>query len=255
MEYPIHISNKVKNDNITVYFLIIIGYLMLSIIHTNRLVAANANTTGFLDFNLYPYLSDVNTDNFFTLNIAATFNSRLSYFSLLNFSDKNGDFEVNTYYTEQNIRWKISDNSPLDLTAQFNFRTGENNNRHRLGIRWRLNNTSAFENFFKSINLSYAINLHAVQFDHEDADVWQLEHAFMMKFPDISSNLYLAGFIDHTFNQNLPDNFPDNPIVAEAQLGYELFDNFYFIMEYRLNKYRRSDINNFAAGFQYKTFW
>ena len=144
---------------------------------------------------------------------------------------------------------------PLDLTAQFNFITGAQNDRHRLGIRWRVSDTKAFAKFFKRINLSYSVNWHAVQFDHEAPNVWQLEHAFAIKFPSISDRLYLSGFADHTFNQDLPEGFPSRPVVGEIQLGYRLFDKFYAIGEYRINEYRRSDVDNLAIGVQYKIGW
>ncbi|MCG8454123.1 MAG: hypothetical protein MI717_13185, partial [Spirochaetales bacterium] len=64
--------------------------------------------------------------------------------------------------------------------------------------------------------------------------------------PSISENIYIAGFIDHTFNQDLPENFPNSPIVSEIQFGYEIYENLYFITEYRINEYRRSDVNNLA---------
>ena len=213
---------------------------------------------GFLDFNLYPYLSDVDNDNVFTLNIASKLDNRISYFSLLNIGNQSGKSELDdtlTYYTEQNIRWQITEDAPLDLTLQFNFRSGADNDRHRLGIRWRLNNTNALQEFFKTINLSYAINLHFLTIDNEAPHVWQLEHAFFMKFPYLSKKLYLAGFIDHTFNQDLAGNMPKSPIVAEAQLGYEVMDNFFIITEYRIIQYRRSDVNNLAVGLQYKMNW
>ncbi len=213
---------------------------------------------GFLDFNLYPYLSDVNNDNTLTINLAAKLNNRFSYFSLTNFGNQGNQGELSdldSFYTEQNIRWKIADKSPLDLTVQMNFRTGEDNDRHRLGVRWRLSDTEALSSFFKTIHMSYSINLHGIQFDSEDADVWQLEHVFKFTFPYLTDRLYLAGFIDHTFNQDLAADFPDNPIVGEVQLGFRLVENLYVITEYRINEYRRSDVNNLAAGIQYKITW
>ncbi len=216
------------------------------------------SSAGFLDFNLYPYLSDVESDNVFTLNIAATLPGRFSYFSLLNIGnvDSSSEFEdTATYYTEQSIRWKISETSPLDLTMQLNFRSGEDNDRHRLGVRWRLNDTPYLSNALNKLNLRYAVNLHAIQFDHEDPHVWQLEHSFRLGFPYLSDRLYLAGFIDHTFNQDLPPQFPSSPIVAEAQLGYRLYENLFLVSEYRLNEYRRSDVNNLSVGIQYKVVW
>lgn len=213
---------------------------------------------GILDFNYYPYLSDVDSDSNTTINASSSLGQRFSYFSLTNLSNDSGSRalqDINKFYTEQNIRWQVAENSPLDLTLQMNFRSGGNNDRHRLGVRWRLNHTEILADFFQHINLSYSINLHAVQFDNEDAYVWQLEHVFFLRVPSISEKLYLAGFVDHTFNQDLPSNFPDNPIVAEFQLGYRIFDNFHAITEYRINEYRRNDVSNLSAGLQYKINW
>jgi hypothetical protein len=210
------------------------------------------SANGFVEANYYPYLSDVDSDSFFTVNSAYNFGNGLSYFGFVNLYDEEGDEQADVYYSEFNLRYKLDDDSPFDLTMQLNYRTGSENDRQRLGVRWRLSDTSVMQEFFKSINMSYAINLHAVQFDHRDERVWQLEHAFMLKFPDLSEKLYLAGFIDHTFNEDLPPSFPSNPIVAEAQLGYQFVENWYLVMEYRVNQYRRSDVNNLAAGVAYR---
>lgn len=237
-------------------------FLALSIV---ALTASNAfagevknSKGGFLDFNFYPYLSDVDNDNVFTLNIFAALPNRFSYFSLTNYGNQSGRGELEdvvSFYTEQNLRWKIADDSPLDLTAQYNMRGGEDNDRLRLGFRWRLNNTEFLEDFFQAINLKYSINFHALQLDHRSEDVWQMEHVFAMKFPYLTDRLYLSGFVDHTFNEDLPDSIPDDPMVAEAQLGLRLVENFYVTTEYRLNQYRRSDVNNLAAGVEYKMKW
>jgi hypothetical protein len=53
----------------------------------------------------------------------------------------------------------------------------------------------------------------------------------------------------------LPSGMPKNPVVAEIQLGVLLVENLYFISEYRLNQYRRSDVNNLAIGLEYKKAW
>lgn len=182
----------------------------------------------------------------------------MSYFSLSNFANKEFDSELSGFdnvYTEQNFRWQVTEQSPLDLTVQMNFRSGANNDRHRLGLRWRLNDTLALKSFFESINLQWSINLHALQIDDVPADVWQMEHVFRMTFPYISERLYLAGFVDHTFNEDLANNMPDKPIVAEAQLGFRMIENLHFISEYRVNQYRRSDVNNLALGFEYIIKW
>lgn len=249
-------KGRVKNRSFS--FVVTVLILCSFMLHEGALAAQKNTKGGFVDFNFYPYLDDVDSDSVVTLNIAADFNGRVSYFSLTNFigqDEANQQSETATYYSEHNLRWSLSAESSFDLTVQSNFRSGFDNDRHRLGVRWRLNDCECFQSFFDAINLSYAINLHALQFDNSDSNVWQLEHAYFLRFPYISDRLYLAGFIDHTFNENLPASFPDAPIVAESQLGYELSDNFYAVVEYRINQYRREDTSNLAFGIQYKVVW
>jgi len=216
------------------------------------------SSSGFIDVNVYPYLSDVDNDNTITFNIGAKLKNRFSYFSLTNLGNETGEAalaDLNTFYTEQNVRWQISELSPIDLTVQMNFRSGDDNDRHRLGFRWRINDTQIFNSAFKAINLSWSINFHLKQFDSVPENIWQMEHVFRMTFPIFNNRLYLAGFIDHTFNESLPENVPKNPIVGEVQLGYRLIENLFFITEYRVNEYRRSDVNNMAVGLEYLIKW
>lgn len=182
----------------------------------------------------------------------------MSYFSLTNIYNQQQENELSdtvAYYTEQNLRWQISENSPLDLTVQYNMRTGNDNDRLRLGFRWRLNNSSFFKEAFDAINLSYSINFHVVQYDDSNEDIRQMEHVFKLKFPYLSDRLYLAGFIDHTFHQKSSTTRPKNPIIGEAQLGFRVINNLYAIVEYRINQYRKDDENNIAYGLQYKIKW
>ncbi len=243
----------IKTNSLTKFF---IAFLFLSAFMSAQSSAQSKNSGGgFLDFNIYPHLTKVDNDSVFTLNAASKLPGRFSYFGLFNLIDNAESSDTTAYYTEQNLRWQIAENSPLDFTMQLNFRTGDDNDRYRFGVRWRLNNTSFLEDFFKRIHVKYSVNLHAIQFDEEDADVWQMEHVLFVKFPYISNRLYLAAFADHTFNQDLPPHMPSSPIVAEAQLGYELANNFFVVTEYRLNQYRHSNVNNLAVGLQYKMVW
>lgn len=213
---------------------------------------------GFVDINIYPYMSDVDTDNTLTLNVGTKITDRLSYFSLTNFRNKDDSGKFNSphsIYTEQNLRWRFIDNSPFDLTLQMNFRTGHDNDRHRIGVRWRLSDTDALLTFFRYLNMSYSINFHAIQFDSESAHIQQIEHVFKFQLPYLDNRFYLAGFVDHTFNENLASGIPNNPIVAESQLGFRLIDRLYLVAEYRINQYRRTDVNNVALGFEYKHTW
>jgi len=233
-------------------------YLLLVIVNFQTIAADKNSSGGFIDINVYPYLSDVDNDNTLTFNIGSKLQNRFSYFGLMNFGNEKGESalsELNTFYTEQNIRWQVNENSPIDLTLQMNFRSGDDNDRHRLGFRWRINDTQLFNSAFKAINLSWSINFHLKQFDNVSEDIWQMEHVFRMTFPTIDKRLYLAGFIDHTFNENLSANVPKNPMVGEVQLGYRVVENLFFIMEYRVNEYRRSDVNNMAVGLEYLIKW
>jgi len=235
-------------------------FLCLLFIVINFQVNATVKNTsgGFIDANVYPYLSDVNNDNTISINILAKLNNRFSYFSLVNLgNEENSDAlsELNSFYTEQNLRWQISEGSPIDLTLQMNFRSGDDNDRHRVGFRWRVNDTQLFKSAFKAINLNWSINFHLKQFDSVSEDVWQMEHVFRMTFPALTNRLYLAGFIDHTFNENLSDNMPNNPMVAEIQIGFRVIENLFIVAEYRVNEYRRADVNNMALGLEYLIKW
>ncbi len=213
---------------------------------------------GFLDFNLYPYLSDVSTDSTFSLNMATNLPNRISYFGFINLYNQGNRSElsdVNTFYTEQNLRWQIRENSAFDATFQYVAKSGDNNDKERIGIRWRMNDSAFLKEIFAALHLKWSINFHALQFDHDPKTAWQIEHAFSMTFPYFSDRLYLAGFIDHNINETVAAKVPSNPVVAEAQLGYRLVDNLYVISEYRINEYRQSDINNLAVGIEYKMKW
>jgi len=202
---------------------------LLLIVVNFQINAADKNSSGgFIDINVYPYLSDVDFDNTVTFNIGAKLQNRFSYFGLTNFGNENGEAaltSINTFYTEQNVRWQISEKSPIDLTLQMNFRSGDDNDRHRLGFRWRINDTQIFNSVFKAMNLSWSVNFHLKQ------------------------------FIDHTFNESLANNVPKNPMVGEVQLGYRVVENLFFVIEYRVNEYRRSDVNNMAVGLEYLIKW
>jgi opacity protein-like surface antigen len=213
---------------------------------------------GMLDFNLYPYLSDVSNDSSFTLNMATNLPNRISYFGFINLTnqaDRSELGDLNGYYTEQNLRWQMRENSAFDATLQYNTKTGDNNDKLRLGVRWRLSDSDWLKPVFSAISLKWSVNLHAIQFDHDDKTAWQIEHAFYLGFPYLTDRLYLAGFIDQNRNETVAANVPPNPVVAEAQLGFRLVDNLYAIAEYRVNQYRRSDVNNLAVGVEYKMKW
>ena len=150
------------------------------------------------------------------------------------------------------MRWQVAAGSSWDLSVQHNIRTGEDNDRLRFGVRWRLHDSALLSRLFASLNMKYAVTLHALQVDDRDESVWQLEHSLRWGLLKVGDRLYLAGFIDHTINEDLPAGVPANPMVAELQLGWRLWDEWYAVAEYRLNQYRRQDVNNLALGVQYR---
>jgi hypothetical protein len=212
---------------------------------------------GFLDFNLYPYLSEVDSDSVFTLNAASKLPYGFSYASLLNIANQAGSdpFDDTTgFYTEQNLRWSLPAGLPFDLTLQYNMRSGEDNDRLRFGARVRFEAIPYVEDLFKKISLAYSITFHMLQIDHEDRFVWQMEHIFRLDTPYLDRRLYIAGFADHTFNQGIA-GIPDNPVILEVQGGARLIDELYAIAEYRVNQYRAGDETNLALGGEYVIKW
>tara|TARA_R110000868_G_scaffold201909_5_gene449422 strand:- start:7134 stop:7961 length:828 start_codon:yes stop_codon:yes gene_type:complete len=214
--------------------------------------------SGFASINVYPYLSDVDNDSAVTLVAGTNLTPQFSYFGFVNIYEQGSDNAQDdrfTYFSEHNLRWRPNTESPWELTAQANIRTGNNNNRYRLGARIHLQQLTLLNPFFAAIHLKWAINFHALQFDHDPAHAWQIEHSYSMSFPYLSERLYLSGFIDHAINETMPTDLPNNPVVWETQIGYRLVDKLYLVSEYRINQYRRSDVDNLAVGLEYKFSW
>lgn len=205
---------------------------------------------GSMDFNLYPHV-EVETDNVFTINAFAKLPNRFSYFSLTNFGNQADRDELSdtvSFYTEQNLRWALPANIPFDLTLQWNPRSGDNNDRLRLGTRWKAPVTPGIKNFFEAIDMTYTLNFHVVQLDHMDDYLWQMEHVYRINIlPDIlNDRLYIGGFADHSFGG------PGDPeVVNENQLGVRLYDWWYAVAEYRYNGYRKGDESSLGLGFEY----
>ena len=205
--------------------------------------------------NLYPYLDPVENDTDLTLVINARLPARFSYFSFLNFQGlmSEGDFEFGR--SEQNLRWALSDKLPLDLNLQAIIVEGSGNDVTQFGIGWRVHNTPGLGDFLSRINLIYRITFQLKRFSSGDDDAWQMEHYFKLRFPGLSDRLYLSGFIDQTFDLDMPDEFPDVLIVAEVQGGVRIWKNFYAVVEYRNNDFRLGNESNLAAGIEYKYTW
>jgi len=240
-----------------VAYLALLAALSVQVLLPGKSLAQVAPETERLtvDLNFYPYLEDVKDDSDLTFLIGARLPYRFSYFSFINFRGLFRESELQFIVTEQNLRWKVAERFPFDLTAQLNKRRGSDNDVWRLGFRWRLNDTPYLRRILEKIHLVHNINFHVKNFDERGDDNWQMEHTFKMTFPYLSKRLYLSGFLDHTFGQDVPENHPARPIIFEIQAGMRIFYELYAVTEYRINQNRRSDVNNLAVGFEYKLGW
>ena len=186
-----------------------------------------------IDFSLYPYLRSVKDDADFTVTMNARLPGHFSYFGYLNMKGAvtGGSFVFDR--SEQNLRYTISNDLPLDLNLQGVLARGDGNDFYQVGVGWRIHDTPGWRNFFDRINLIYRMTIQLRRFEVADTSSWALEHWFRMTFPQVSDRLYLSGFIDQSFDETLPAAMPESPIVTEIQLGMRMFDQFYAIAEYR----------------------
>jgi len=208
-----------------------------------------------VDTSLYPYLDPVDNDTDLTVAINARFPARFSYFSYMNFRGVVSDGDLEFTRSEQNLRWALTDKLPLDLNVQAIIVDGSGNDLTQLGIGWRVHHTPGLKELLSRINLIYRVSFHLKRFSSDNDDAWQMEHYFKLRFPGVSDRLYLSGFLDQTFNLDLPDEFPESPIVTEIQGGIRIWRDFYAVVEYRRNDFRLGDETNLAAGIEYQFAW
>lgn len=208
-----------------------------------------------VDVNLYPYMNRVDNDTDLTVTISAPLPGRFSYFSYLNFRGVFEGPESGFFRSEQNLRWNIVEDSPIDLNVQAVLVDGDNNDALQLGVSWRLHDTQFMKKYFERLHLKYRLSIHLKRYTSGDDSVWQMEHFFRMTFPGISDRLYLSGFLDQSFDLDVPDALPKHPIVTEVQFGMRLFDRFYAVTEYRKTDFRLGEERNLAVGIEYKFRW
>jgi hypothetical protein len=205
-----------------------------------------------IDTILYPYQSKVENDTDLTFVINARLPAKFSYFSYLNFRGATTGDSFDFSRSEQNLRWSIADALPIDLSLQAVLADGAGNDFTQLGISWRAHSTPGLVEFFERISLVYRLTFQLKRFGSSDDNAWQTEQFFKMTFPGLSERLYLSGFIDQTYNLDVPDAMPKHPIVAEVQGGLRIWKQIYVVGEYRRNDFRVGRENNFAAGIEFK---
>lgn len=208
--------------------------------------------SGFVDFNGY---YDTREFSVLTYNILANITVRLQYFSLTNYQSASQSLDLESTYSEHNLRWKLKKNASLDVTLQYVLRGGVENDDIRFGLRSRLSAIPKLSPFFKKIRMFYSINPMFIQFRQKAKTKYMtiIEHVYNIKIaPNIFHNrLYLGGFIDQNFV------YPDNGGVAfkwvsEHQLGFRVIDQLYVILEYRINDFLPSENYGLGYGLEYK---
>ncbi|NNE37748.1 MAG: hypothetical protein HKN08_05535 [Gammaproteobacteria bacterium] len=232
-------------------FLIAIILCCLSFLKGNS-VQAQGYDRFYNSFNLYPKFTDVQTDYDTAIDTLIVVNERFSYFGYINLRGVSNSNKFDFNNSEQSFRWAPFTEYPVDLVYQHVLRKGPGNDNNHLGLRWRISQSSALQELFSALNFNYSVQLFPAKImDSSNRGGWQISHAFSMSFPYISDRLYLGGFMDQNFNENLGGT-RRNTIVTETQLGFRLFKQLYAITEFRINQYRTGREDNIAIGIEWK---
>jgi hypothetical protein len=237
-------TKKVKQQWIIIVTLIVASTTFM---YLPSKAQSTKKVSGFLDFNGYYDSRDYTV---FTYNILAKLPHRLEYFSLTNYQGSESNSDVNNFYAEHNIRFGLVDSKPLDATMQYVIRSGIKNDKQRLGIRWRIHHTKLLKSAMEKCRFSYSINPMFVEFGVGNMPKFMntIEHVYNIQL--IPNRLYLGGFAD----QNMIS--VDSKIIAnwvsEHQLGYRLIDQFFAVVEYRINEYERPQSTGLGFGVEYK---
>jgi len=206
------------------------------------------SASGFLDFNYY---YDDRDFNVYTLNILAKPSESIEYFSftnLFNSPDAKDNYDASNFYTEQNIRWTMVRDIPLQLSLQWSGTSGDSNDVFRLGARILVSKLGPFEKLFEILNGWYTVTFHLVQEDKIDGYNWQIEHVYYIRpIPgDFGQRLYISGFMDHNKYKNAGDK-----MVMEHQVGIRLVDKLFMVAEYRKNEFLKSGREGLGYGLEY----
>lgn len=207
--------------------------------------------SGFSDFNGYYDSRDYTV---LTINLLANLPNRFQYFSLTNYEGAHGTSDLSSFYSEQNVRWKLSKDTPFDATIQYVIRGSDANDDLRFGVRWRLSNTPGLDALFKKLNMFYSVNPMFVQFREGDQPrfMTMIEHVYKVHIlkKKFDKRIYLAGFADQVFVNT--DGEISCEWVTEHQVGIRIIDQLYVVTEFRLNTFLPDDNVGVGYGVQYK---
>jgi hypothetical protein len=220
--------------------------LIIPAISLSQVAKERKATEGVFDFNYY---RDTREFNVFTTNLLATMEGGFQYFSLTNIEGevKAADKTDSTiYYTEQNLRWKLSEDGLFMLSTQAALQSGKNNDIARAGLLVNVSSLPVLLNFSEKNLFAFGVNVFPIQLDEIEGYNWQIEYFYKIQIARklFGDRLYLSGFAD----QNLG---PDETIwVTEHQVGLRIFDNFFLVSEYRINEYLQHN-TGWAHGLEY----
>ena len=224
--------------------------VIMAVIICNNIYAQSGDdngATGFIDPNGY---YDSRGHSEVTINILSNFpKSRIQYFSFVNYTGQEENADLSTYFSEQNLRWRITEKSPLYLHSQLAVRDGQNNDAIRFGFRWVANQQSFLKDLTDKLHLQYALATFVLQYGYSNPYHWftQFEHAYRISL--LNSKAYISGFADQNMRYNGGQVFVD--WVTEHQLGIRIVDEFYAITEYRINEYL-IESEGWGFGLEYK---
>lgn len=232
------------------FFLILFTFLLSGNTFAQEEVDPHKNS-GFIDLNGY---YDTRDFSVLTINLFASLPNRFQYFSLTNYTNNQNSPDLEGFYAEHNLRWAISEKTPVDLTYQYALRQGERNDDHRFGLRWRLHDSGFLSNAFSKLNMVYTLNPMFIQFRSKSQVEYMtiIEHAYKIQvFPKLNNRVYIAGFADQNFNR-LDNNKLSFDWVSEHQLGIRLIDELYAVAEYRINTFLPDEKYGVGYGLEYK---
>jgi hypothetical protein len=231
---------------------VLISILLLVLCVLTNNISAQAFDRFYNSFNIYPKFTDVQTDYDVAIDTLIVVNNNFSYFGYVNLRGVSNSNKFDLNNSEQSFRWTPYATFPVDLVFQHVLRNGPGNDNNHLGVRWRVSQTNYFQELFNNINLNYSMQLFPAKIlDSANRGGWQISHAFSMSFPYISDRLYLNGFMDQNFNENIGGT-KRNTIVTETQLGFRIFKQLYAVTEFRINEYRVGRKENMAIGIELK---
>lgn len=212
--------------------------------------------TGMVDMN---YTYDTRDMNRLTFDVGANFSHGLSYYAFINLNSQmavNGsNFDIDTYYHEQDFWWHFYQSLPLDLAFQYQSLSGPGNDQARFGFRWRISDTDGVKSFFETLHLFLYAQAHPLQTDFDPSPGWGLSFEYFWHWeilPILFQNrVYMAGVVDHNLDFGGTTNGNNHSIVFENQMGVRVIDNFNIIAEYRFSDYDTKQ-QGVGFGLEYK---